>query len=75
MLAVVTDIGIMEPNEQGELILTAVHPGRTAAEARENTGWALQVTPNLRTTEGITEQELRILREELDPEGIYLKAG
>ena len=47
MLAVVTDIGLMEPNEQGELMLTAVHPGRTAAEARENTGWPLQTSPNL----------------------------
>ena len=75
MLAVVTDIGIMEPNEQGELILTAVHPGRSAAEATENTGWALQVTPNLRTTAEVTQAELRILREELDPQGSYLKAG
>jgi len=29
----------------------------------------------LRTTEFVTENELRILREELDPTGIYLKAG
>jgi glutaconate CoA-transferase subunit B len=75
MLAVVTDIGIMEPNEQGELILTAVHPGRTASEATENTGWTLQVAPNLRITEAITDEELRILRDELDPDGTYLKAG
>ena len=71
----VTDIGIMEPNEGGELILTAVHPGRSAAEARENTGWALQVAADLRMTAEVTENELRILREELDPQGIYLKAG
>jgi glutaconate CoA-transferase subunit B len=73
MLAVVTDIGMMEPNEQGELVLTALHPGRSATEARENTGWALQTAPNLATTKEVTEQELRILREELDPDGIYLK--
>ena len=75
MLAVVTDIGLMEPDRRGELVLTAVHPGRTAAEARENTGWDLKVASELRTTDPITEGELRILREELDPEGIYLKGG
>jgi hypothetical protein len=29
----------------------------------------------LRTTEPVTENELRILRDELDPNGIYLKGG
>jgi glutaconate CoA-transferase, subunit B len=75
MLAVVTDIGLMEPDEDGELILAALHPGRTAEEARANTGWDLKVSPVLRTTEPITEKELTILREELDPRGIYLKGG
>ncbi len=73
ILVVVTDIGLMEPDAQGELVLTAVHPGRSASEAVENTGWALKVAPMVRTTEPIGERELRILHEELDPEGIYLK--
>ncbi len=75
MLVVVTDIGLMEPDAQGELVLTAVHPGRSPSEARENTGWALKVSPIVRTTEPIGEREVRILHEELDPEGIYLKAA
>ncbi len=75
MVAVVTDIGIMEPDENGEMILTALHPGKTAEEAKANTGWDLKVASELRTTELVTENELRILREELDPTGIYLKGG
>jgi glutaconate CoA-transferase subunit B len=75
MLAVVTDIGIMEPDETGEMILTALHPGKTADEARANTGWELKAASQLKTTELVTENELRILREELDPTGIYLKGG
>ena len=75
MLAVVTDIGMMEPDEDGELILTALHPGRTAEEAKANTGWDLKCASQLRTTEPVTEKELGILREELDPRGIYLKGG
>lgn len=75
MLAVVTDIGLMEPDDNGELILTALHPGRTIEEARNNTGWDLKVVTKPRETKPVTITELEILREELDPEGIYRKAG
>jgi len=74
-LAVVTDLGILEPDETGELVLTALHPGKTAQEAVDNTGWPLKVADIVRTTEPVTEKELGILREELDPTGIYLKGG
>jgi len=75
MLAVVTDIGILEPNEDGEMILTALHPGKTIEEAKVNTGWDLKIAAQVRVTELVTENELRILREELDPTGIYLKSA
>ncbi|HNB40350.1 MAG TPA: CoA-transferase [Anaerolineales bacterium] len=75
MLAVVTDIGILEPDESGEMMLTALHTGRTAEEAKANTGWNLKVASTLKTTEQVTKKELRILREELDPTGIYLKGA
>ncbi len=73
--AIVTDIGILEPDENGELILTALHPGRMVEEAKENTGWDLRVSGHLRITEPPSERELKILREELDPQRIYLKGG
>ncbi|HZD57551.1 MAG TPA: CoA-transferase, partial [Anaerolineales bacterium] len=71
--AVVTDLGVMEPDESGELTLTALHPGIQVDQVRANTGWDLKVAPELKTTEPPKEEELRILREELDPEGIYLR--
>jgi glutaconate CoA-transferase subunit B len=74
-LAVVTDLGILEPDEHGELILTALHPGLSAEQARANTGWDLKVALQVRTTEPPTEEELRILRADLDPQGIYLKGS
>jgi len=74
MVCVVTDLGFLEPDENGELILTALHPGKTADQARENTGWDLKIAANLKRTEPVTENELRILREELDPTKIYLKS-
>jgi glutaconate CoA-transferase subunit B len=70
--AVVTNLGVMEPDESGELILTALHPGATVEQVQENTGWQIKSAPELRTTAPPTEEELRILREELDPTGIYI---
>jgi glutaconate CoA-transferase subunit B len=73
--AVVTDLGILEPDEDGELTLTALHPGATIEQARANTGWELKISPALRVTEPPSAEELRILRAELDPTGIYLKSS
>jgi glutaconate CoA-transferase subunit B len=70
--AIVTDIGIMEPDETGELILTALHSGKTIQQAKENTGWNLRVSEDLRTTPPPTDQELHILHDQLDPDGIYI---
>ncbi|NUQ58687.1 MAG: CoA-transferase subunit beta [Anaerolineales bacterium] len=75
MLAVVTDIGILEPDDSGEMVLTALHTGRTAEEAKSNTGWALKTAASIKTTKEVTKKELKILREELDPTGIYLKGA
>jgi glutaconate CoA-transferase, subunit B len=72
-LVVVTNLGLMEPDETGELILTALHPGCTVEQVKENTGWQVKVSDKLRTTESVLESELKLLRKELDPEGIYLK--
>jgi len=74
--AVVTDLGILTPDaETGELVLTALHAARgaTVEQALKNTGWPLKVADDLKTTEPPTDEELRLLREELDPDGIYLK--
>ena len=73
-LAVVTDVGILQPDDTGELILTALHPGRTVEEATANTGWALKTASPLGQTEPPTATELELLRE-LDPQGIYLRSA
>jgi len=71
--AVVTNLGLLEPDENGELTLTALHPDIEVEQVRENTGWELKVASQLQVTDPPTDQELSILREELDPDGIYLK--
>ncbi len=69
---VVTDLGIMEPDENGELVLTALHPEKTVEQVKENTGWDLKVAAKLDETQPPTKEELRILRDELDPDRVYL---
>ncbi len=69
--AIVTDLGIMEPDGTGELIITALHPGIQVQQMKDNTGWDLKAASEIRVTEPPDENELRILREELDPQGIY----
>ena len=71
--AVVTNLGMLEPDNDGELTLTALHPKIEVEQVRENTGWDLKVAPQLQATQPPSAEELSILREELDPDGIYLK--
>jgi glutaconate CoA-transferase, subunit B len=60
--AVITDLGVLAPRD-GELALTAVHPGITAAQVREATGWDLRIADRLETTPEPTGDELAALRE------------
>ncbi len=70
---VVTDLGLLEPDKTGELILAALHPGVQAEQARQNTGWDLRLADALRTTAAPTDEELTILRQ-FDPDRIYLSS-
>jgi glutaconate CoA-transferase subunit B len=71
--AVVTDLGILEPGEDGELVLTALHPGVAIEQVKANTGWLLKIAASPVVTASPTAEELHIMREELDPQGIYFK--
>ena len=45
----------------------SLHPGVTLEQVQANTGFALGVREPLPTTAPPTDEELRILREEVDP--------
>jgi glutaconate CoA-transferase subunit B len=70
--AVVTDLGVLKPDSAGELVLAALHPGVSFEQVQENTGWELKQTKDCSVTEPPNPEELRILREELDPRRIYI---
>jgi glutaconate CoA-transferase subunit B len=58
---VVTDLGILERRD-GELTLTAVHPGVTVGQARAATAWDLRVAADVHETQAPTDDELCALR-------------
>lgn len=70
---VVTDLGIYRFAPDGEMVLASLHPGVSLEQVREATGWDLRVAEDLEETPPPTEAELRLIREELDPEGIYTR--
>jgi glutaconate CoA-transferase subunit B len=55
---VITDLGILRPDDAGELILTATHPGVSIDDAVAATGWPLRVAADVETTEPPTASEL-----------------
>jgi len=62
-VAVITDLGVLEPAADGELTLTAIHPGVAVDAVRDATGWDLRVADDLTTTDPPTDAELAALQE------------
>jgi glutaconate CoA-transferase subunit B len=71
--AVITNLGYYE-FEDGEMVLKSIHAGVgvTLDQVKAEVGWDLKVSPDLKETEPPTEEELRIFREDVDPEKIWI---
>jgi glutaconate CoA-transferase subunit B len=64
---ILTDLCVMDfsgPDHQ--IAIKSLHPGITAEQVQENTGFALHIPDNIPTTVAPTEEQLAIIRE-LDP--------
>jgi glutaconate CoA-transferase subunit B len=70
---VVTDLGIWHFDETGEMRLDALHPGATLDDVRATVGWQPKIAATLATTPTPSDEELRLIREELDPAGAYTR--
>ena len=69
---VVTDKCVMHFDEEtGEMTLQSLYPGVAQADVEEQVGWDLRVADDLVEVPPPTADELHLLREELDPEGLY----
>ena len=72
-VAVISTLGVLRFYPSGQMYLHSYHPGSTVTKVRENTGWDLRVSPEVRETPLPTREQVRLLRGELDPKGIFLK--
>lgn len=66
---VITNLGVFDfDTPDRRMRLRSLHPGVTLDEVNENTGFELAVPERLAETRDPTEEELRLIREELDPD-------
>jgi len=71
-IAVVTNLGVMKFDETTkEMYLAEYYPGVTVEEVSRNTGFAIDVSRAVES-EPPGEEELRILRDEVDPQRLIL---
>ncbi len=71
---VVTDKGILDADpDTGELVLGALYPGVELDEVRAGVGWTLRCRERLQPVDPPSDRELTLLRDVLDPRGLYLK--
>ena len=72
---VITDKGVFERDEAtGELVLTGLYPGVAASDVKSSVGWELRSRPRLEQVDPPAGVDLQVLREVLDPNGLYLKS-
>ncbi|MBF0297447.1 MAG: 3-oxoacid CoA-transferase [Oligoflexia bacterium] len=66
---VITDMAIMDyDDKEKRMRVISIHPGVTFEQVQENTGFKLLVSSDLKETKAPTKEELKILREEVDPQ-------
>jgi glutaconate CoA-transferase subunit B len=69
---VITDKAILDfANPQREMQLSALHPGVTVKDVQAEVGWSLRLGETIQETASPTTEELRLIREELDPHAMY----
>ena len=65
---VITDLGVYGYHaESKEMMLLSLHPGATVENVKERTGFEMLIPGEFGSTEPPTDEELCILREEVDP--------
>jgi len=70
---VVTNLSILGYDEETcRMRVESLHPGVSIDEVRDNCGFELLVSDELEITPPPTEEELRVLREEVDPDGYII---
>lgn len=70
-----TQFGVMEFDDvTGLMKVKSIHPSSSAEEIRDNTGFDIIIPENVPYTVEPTEQELKLIRERIDPKRKWLNA-
>jgi acyl CoA:acetate/3-ketoacid CoA transferase beta subunit len=64
-------LGFDNPSRTASVV--SIHPGVQIEQLLENTGFPLQVPEPIPVTPGPNKEQLRLLREEIDPRRVYLR--
>jgi glutaconate CoA-transferase, subunit B len=69
---VITDKAILTfDNSDHEMQLSELYPGVTAKDVQAELGWPLRLAATIGETAAPTTEELRLIRDEVDPQGMY----
>lgn len=68
---VVTDLAVFRFDDSGEMAVESLHPGVTRDQLLDAMAWEPRWSPSAAETEPPSADELRLIREELDPAGVY----
>jgi glutaconate CoA-transferase subunit B len=70
---VITQLGVYGFDEETKrLKLITLHPGATLEDIKENSGFEIIIPDEVETSYVPTEEDLRLLRQEIDPVGLVL---
>ena len=69
---VITDLGVLDFDEGGEMRLIGTHAGVDVETVLERTGWPLKVADGVTALPAPEQEDLRVLRDELDVDGVYI---
>lgn len=73
--AVITDKAVMRFDDEGEMYVDTIHPSSDRESVQAATGWDLAFADDVGETDPPTTEALRIVREDLDPDGVYTGGG
>jgi len=72
---VVTDKALFDfANPEREMQLIECYPGVSPVDVQAEVGWPLRLAESVGETPAPSAEEMRLIREELDPKGLYRKA-
>ncbi len=69
---VITDLGVLRFDGEGEMILTELYPGVTVEKVRDACSWPLKISSQVTETPAPDLSLVSLLRDRLDPQRLYL---